>query len=175
MTPRLIVISGLPGVGKSSVAAAVASRDGAVHLSIDPVEESILACGLPSGWQVGVAGYEAVAAMAEQNLRLGRDVVVDAVNDSEEARQTWRRAASRANARLEFVHLTISDALEHEQRLSGRDRGLAHVGEPTWPDVQHRRAGYAEWSDEVAEFDTTGRTADEIADALAAHLGTTFE
>lgn len=171
MTPRLIAISGLPGVGKSSVAAAVASRDGAVHLSIDPVEESILACGLPSGWQA----YEAVGAMAEQNLRLGRDVVVDAVNDSEEARQTWRRAASRANARLEFVHLTISDALEHEQRLSGRDRGLAHVGEPTWSDVQHRRAGYAEWSDEVAEFDTTGRTADEIADALATHLGTTFE
>ena len=109
------------------------------------------------------------------NASGGRDVVVDAVNDSEEARQTWRGAASRANTRLEFVHLTISDALEHEQRLSGRDRGLAHVGEPTWPDVQHRRAGYAEWSDEVAEFDTTGRTADEIADALAAHLGTTFE
>ncbi|WP_115923773.1 AAA family ATPase [Calidifontibacter indicus] len=101
MTPRLIAISGLPGVGKSSIAAAVASRDGAVHLSIDPVEESILACGLPSGWQVGVAAYEAVGAMAEQNLRLGRDVVVDAVNDSEEARQTWRgrrRAPTRASS-----------------------------------------------------------------------------
>jgi predicted kinase len=48
VTGRLIVISGLPGVGKTSVAESAAARTGAVHLSIDAVEESILACGLPS-------------------------------------------------------------------------------------------------------------------------------
>lgn len=93
--------------------------------------------------------YEATRAMAEQNLRLGHDVVVDAVNDSEEARQTSCTAASRTGAHVEFVHLVISDVQEHERRLRGRDRDLAHVGEPTWADVQRRRAGYAAWSDEV--------------------------
>lgn len=77
MTGRLVVVSGLPGVGKTSVAEIVATRTRSVHLSIDAVEESILACGLPSGWQVGVAAYEAVRAMAEQNLLLGHDVIVD--------------------------------------------------------------------------------------------------
>lgn len=166
MTGRLLLICGLPGVGKTSIAEIVAARTRSVHLSIDAVEESILACGLPSGWQVGVAAYEAARAMAEQNLRLGHDVVVDAVNDSEEARQTWRTAASRTGARLEFVHLVISDAQEHERRLAGRDRGLAYVGEPSWSDVQRRRADYAGWSDEVLEFDTTSRAADEVADIL---------
>ncbi len=171
MTGHLIVISGLPGVGKTSVAEITAASTGSVHLSIDAVEESLLACGLPAGWEVGVAAYEAARAMAEQNLRLGHDVVVDAVNDSDEARQTWRTAASRTGARIEFVYLMISDAREHERRLRGRDRGLTHVGEPTWSDVQRRRADYAAWSDEVVEFDTAARTADEVADALAAHLG----
>ena len=187
MTGHLIVISGLPGVGKTSVAEIIAASTGSVHLSIDAVEESLLACGLPAGWEVGVAAYEAARAMAEQNLRLGHDVVVDAVNDSDEARQTWRTAASRTGARIEFVYLMISDAREHERRLRGRDRGLTHgesrclgdlfrlelthVGEPTWSDVQRRRADYAAWSDEVVEFDTAARTADEVADALAAHLG----
>jgi len=87
--------------------------------------------------------------MAEQNLRLGHDVVVDAVNDSEEARQTWRTAASRTGSHIEFVHLVISDVQEHERRLRGRDRGLAYVGEPTWADVQRQRDDYAAWSDEV--------------------------
>ena len=171
MTGHLMVISGLPGVGKTSVAEIIAARTGSVHLSIDAVEGSLLACGLPAGWEVGVAAYEAARAMAEQNLRLGHDVVVDAVNDNDEARQTWRTAASRTGARIEFVYLMISDAREHERRLRGRDRGLAHVGEPTWSEVQRRRAVYAAWSDELLEFDTSARTADEVADALAAHLG----
>ncbi|WP_277050280.1 hypothetical protein [Ruania albidiflava] len=65
MTGHLIVISSLPGVGKTSVAEICAARLGSVHLSIDAIEESVLACGLPSGWQTGVAAYEAARAMAE--------------------------------------------------------------------------------------------------------------
>jgi predicted kinase len=171
VTQRLVVLSGLPGVGKTSIAEIVASRTGSVHLSIDAVEESILACGLPSGWQVGVAAYEATRAIAEQNLRLGLDVVVDAVNDSEEARQTWRTAASQTGSHVEFVHLVISDVQEHERRLSGRDRGLAYVGEPAWADVQRRRDDYAPWSDEVLEIDTDARTVGEVADLLTTLIG----
>lgn len=148
----------------------MARRTGAVHLSVDAVEESILACGLPSGWQVGVAAYEATRAMAEQNLGLGHVVVVDAVNDSEGARNTWRTAGSRTGASVDFVYLVISDVQEHERRLSARERGLTHVGEPTWTEVQRRRAGYATWSDEVVELDTAAQTADEIAAALAERL-----
>lgn len=114
--------------------------------------------------------FEATRAVAEQNLRLGHDVVVDAVNDSEEARQTWRTAALRTDARIEFVHLVVSDVQEHERRVSGRDRGLVHIGEPTWLDVQRRRADYAAWSHDVLEFDTASQSADEIADALTARF-----
>lgn len=114
--------------------------------------------------------FEETRAVAEQNLRLGHDVVVDAVNDSEEARQTWRTAALRTDARIEFVHLVVSDVQEHERRVSGRDRGLVHIGEPTWLDVQRRRADYAAWSHDVLEFDTASQSADEIADALTARF-----
>src|SRR5699024_12738709 len=81
MAGHLSVGSGPPGVRKPSVAGVCPARLGSVHLSIDAVEESILACGLPAGWQTGVAAYEAARAVAEMNLRLGRSVVVDAVND----------------------------------------------------------------------------------------------
>lgn len=104
--------------------------------------------------------------MVDLNLRLDQTVIVDAVDDSEEARQTWRGAATRNESRIEFVHLVISDALEHERRFASRDRGLDHVGEPTWADVRRRRAGYAAWSDAVVEVDTAVRTADAIISRL---------
>lgn len=51
--------------------------------------------------------------MAELNLRLGRSAIIDAVNDSEEVRQTWRVAAARTSSRIDFVHLVAADSQEH--------------------------------------------------------------
>jgi 2-phosphoglycerate kinase len=38
----LIVVSGLPGVGKTSIARALAGRVGAVHLRLDTIEQILL-------------------------------------------------------------------------------------------------------------------------------------
>jgi hypothetical protein len=69
VTGGLIVVSGLPGVGKTSVAAAVATRLNGVHLSVDPVEDAILRCDLPAGRNVGVAAYEAVLTCSDVDER----------------------------------------------------------------------------------------------------------
>lgn len=163
---RLIVLSGLPGVGKTSVADLVARRLAAVHLSIDVVEEAMLGCGPPAGWQAGVAAYESIRVMSELNLRLGRTVVADAVNDSEEVRQTWRRAAEGAGTDLLFVHLVVPDLREHQRRLAGRDRGLRHVGEPSWAQVLSRASAYAPWVDDHLELDAAVMPLEDLADAV---------
>ena len=54
--------AGLPGVGKTSVTQIDAVRTGSAHLSIEAVEKSILAHGLPRGSRIGVVAFEAVAA-----------------------------------------------------------------------------------------------------------------
>ncbi|WP_298744621.1 AAA family ATPase [uncultured Microbacterium sp.] len=143
----LIVISGLPGTGKTAVAAEVARAADAIHLSIDTVEGALLGAGFPRSWTTGVAAYEAVRAAAEQNLDLGRVVVVDAVNDSEPARDTWRRAVATTGAPLMFVLLTLDDEVEHRRRLEGRSRNLTNVLEPSWGDVSSRRASFEPWTD----------------------------
>lgn len=111
--------------------------------------------------------------MAQLNLRLGYDVVIDAVNDSEEARQTWPTAAEAYGAELAFVHLVIADAWEHERRLLGTARGHSRVVEPTWADVQRRRAEYAPWVDDHHEIDTASRSVVEIANDVITQVAST--
>ena len=163
-----VVISGLPGTGKSAVARAVAMRLGAVHLSIDPVENAMLGVGLDEGWATGVAAYEAVRVMAEDNLTLGRSVVVDAVNDSEAARTTWRNAANTSGIPVTFVLLTVPNRGEHRRRLEGRDRGMVNVGEPTWDQVLSRAEAYEPWTGLYSEIDASAPLNDVIDQVLTA-------
>jgi predicted kinase len=160
----LIVVAGLPGVGKTAVAAAVAKQLDAVHLSVDPVEDAMLSCGIPGGWNAGVAAYEAVRTMAEANLALGRVVVVDAVNDSDAARATWLQAAGNTGVPLVCAVLTCTDTDEHRRRLEGRSRRFTHVREPSWSQVASRSRNFAPWDGEHLLVDTNGIS---VADACA--------
>jgi predicted kinase len=152
----LVVISGLPGTGKTAVATEIAREIDGVHLSIDTVEDALLGAGLPHSWTTGVAAYEAVRASAEQNLRLGRLVVVDAVNDSEAARDTWRRASATTGVPLMFFLLSLNDEAEHRRRLEGRRRNLTNVREPSWDDVRSRGATFEPWVDEPLRVSADG-------------------
>jgi predicted kinase len=164
--PVLFVLSGPPGVGKSTVGDAIAAVHPAVRLSIDDVEEAMLACGVPVE-QTGVAAYEVVRAAAEQNLRIGLDVVVDAVNDSTPARETWERAARATGAALRFVVLVLDDADLHRSRLEGRTRPFVRIAEPTWASMDDRLAATAPWPDEVVRLDAA-LPADRLAAAVLA-------
>ena len=166
----LVVISGLPGTGKSAVAAGLAARLEAVHLSIDPIEDALLGAGLPRSWETGVAAYETARVVAEQNLVLGRSVVVDAVNDSEPARDTWRRASGNSGVGLSFVLLTLDDEAEHRRRLEGRVRDLSHVREPSWSEVRARAASYAPWAAGACLRVSADRPVDELVRALLPRL-----
>ena len=163
----LIALSGLPGTGKSSVGEAVARRCGAVWLPVDEVEDALLGAGLPYDASTGVAAYEAVAAAAAENLRVGHVVIVDAVNDSEAARDTWRRAAEAASAHVVFVLLTPPPEREHRRRLGGRTRRLSHQSEPTWDGVQARARTYEAWRDPPISIDA-GEPFDAVVDEVAA-------
>ena len=77
--PTLIVFSGLPGSGKSSIASGIALKIGAVRLRIDFIEQAIRDLGVAAG-SLDDAGYRAAYSVAEDNLRLGNDVVGDLVN-----------------------------------------------------------------------------------------------
>lgn len=164
------MVSGLPGIGKTTLAAGLARRIRTTHLSVDTVEDALLRIGFEPGWTTGVAAYEAVRAAAEQNLSLGHPVIVDAVNDTDAARRTWREAATATGSVLRFVLLRPPPPEEHQRRLRGRTRALLRVQEPTWEQVVERAQTYEEWTDSPIELSAV-EPADQLLRQLEHALG----
>jgi len=109
----LIVFAGLPGSGKS-IARKLAREIGAIWLRIDSIEQAIREAGVVSG-SLDDAGYRAAYAVAEDNLRLGRDFIGDSLNDCLLTRNAWRDAGVRAGAQVVEVETICMDLEEHRQ------------------------------------------------------------
>jgi predicted kinase len=149
----LIVMAGPPGSGKSTIAAAAAERLECAVVSVDPIEAAMWIAGIDPAQPTGLAAYVVAETVAREQLRLGHDVIVDAVNDVEPARQQWRDLAQQAGVELVFAEVVASDVHEHRRRLEARERGIEGFPEPAWESIEARRAGFASWSEDRLRLD----------------------
>jgi predicted kinase len=90
--PALISFSGLPGVGKTTVARALAQKIRAAYIRVDSIETALKNSSLQIH-PAEDAGYLAAIAVAKDNLTIGLDVVADTVNPVELTRKWWSDVA----------------------------------------------------------------------------------
>ncbi len=163
----LIAFAGLPGSGKSTIARELALRTGAVWLRADSIEQAIKESGAVPG-DMRDAGYRAAQAVAADNLRLGRDVVADCVNDWKIARDGWQAVGLRAGVTVMWVEIVCSDPVEHRRRIESRTVDVAGLDLPDWQAVVDR--DYHDWDRERLTVDTAGRDVDELLEPILAAL-----
>jgi predicted kinase len=159
---NLIVFAGLPGAGKSTVAALFGDRIGAPVLSVDTVDRSMQVVGVTES-RPGVTAYVVVEALAEEHLLRRRTVVVDAVNAVEPARRQWRDLAARTGATLRFVEVVCSDPALHRARVEARH--ASDPWKPDWASVASRV--YEPWADERTVLDSASHPAADLVDRIA--------
>ena len=165
-SPTLIVLSGLPGSGKSTVAEGLSRTLSIPLFSVDPIEAAMWRGGLSKD-QTGIAAYDVAIALADEHLRLGHSVIVDAVNPIEAPRAAWRSLAAKYRAEMKIIECVCADEAVHRQRIEARVRNIAGMPEVTWPRVQRRRAEYEAWTDARLTLDTSAKSAKQlIAEAL---------
>ncbi|XPV76392.1 MAG: AAA family ATPase [Desulfovibrio sp.] len=154
--PRLYIFSGMPGVGKSTLAKKIASEMSAVYLRIDTVEQAIRDL---CDFKVQGEGYRLSYRIATDNLRIGLSVISDSCNPIELTRQEWQDVAVSAGAEFVNIEIICSDKGEHQSRVDDRDSEIPNLQLPRWAQVQKRE--YHPWNTERIVIDTAGKSVDE--------------
>ena len=167
MRPALVILGGLPGVGKSTLARRLAVLMAAVYLRIDSIEQALADSSLRIK-PAEDAGYLAAYALARDNLCLGRTVLADSVNAIEVTRSAWRDVAMRCGCPFVEVEMTCSDLDEHRHRVESRTSDIAGLQLPHWQKVLDRE--YQPWPGDRIRFDTAGRTVEESVEQLWVQL-----
>ena len=167
MSTLLIVIGGLPGTGKTSLARGLARALDAAHLRIDTIEQALRSATMGSA-ALGAAGYVVGYGVAADNLALGRTVVADAVHPRASIRAAWRDVARRAAVAIVEVEVVCSDAAEHRRRVESRSADIPGLALPTWDEVQAR--AYERWDGDHLVIDTARQPVEQGVTAVHAFL-----
>ena len=108
---RLVMVGGLPGTGKTTLAGAVADKLGAVLLSTDRLRkelaEPVPGEHVPASYRAGIytaehteTTYRELLSRAEKLLALGESVVLDASWTAQSHRELADAVATRTHSRL---------------------------------------------------------------------------
>lgn len=170
--PVAILVAGVPGAGKSTLAEGLARELRAAVFSTD--------------WQLGaltpfrvltdenlipLAEMMMVGALARQ-LQLGLDVVLDAPGHEVEVRARYQRVAESLGARFVGVECVCSEPDVHRSRVEGRDRGIPGW-RPTvpWEHVQRMQGLWEAWPEPHLVMDSAKQDAEtslkQVLDAVA--------
>ena len=167
----LVIFSGLPAVGKTTIAARVASMLSGLHLRIDSLEMALVRSGLvKSQDDLGSAGYEAAYAVARDNLKIGLSVVADSVNPIKITRDAWRDVALKLGVPYLEVEVICPDTVEHRKRVEHRVSDIDGLRLPRWRQVQDRE--YELWDRANFIVDTSILGIDEAVDTLLKEIKT---
>ncbi|TLV02433.1 AAA family ATPase [Dyadobacter luticola] len=123
----VIVVSGLPGSGKSYFAERLAEALEAVYLSSDKIRNSLQARG-KYALEDKMHIYHVMAAMTARQLDRGQPVVADATFYHHIMRDLFSEIASKHYANIAFIEIIATEALIRQRLASPREDSEADFG-----------------------------------------------
>jgi predicted kinase len=162
MTMQLIIFTGLPGTGKSSIASALARTLKIPLFAKDRLENTLRQAGIeyPAS---GYASYELLTMLAREQLKFGQSALLDSVASPPKVRELWLGLAQEYGADMHVIQCVCSDEALHRERIATRD----HWQPFTWEDVEKVKQHYVEWAIEALTLDAVNPLDENIAKAMA--------
>lgn len=147
--PTLLLVTGLPGSGKTSLAEGIAKDLDAAVLGHDWVMAALRV--FPTVWNAmgelehltfRSVGWSVMWNLALAQLHEGRSVILDGVARAPEVQRT-RDVANEAECSSFVALCSITDARIHRERVIDRARNIPSWPELTWEEVERSRSDWA--------------------------------
>ncbi len=122
LKPAFIVVSGLPGTGKSYFGSKLAERLPFIILESDALRKTLFSSPTYSSPESSRL-FQAIHHLIEALLRRGIPLILDATNLSEQYRERLYNIADRLNVKLILVRVEAPPDVVYE-RLKARSEGM---------------------------------------------------
>ena len=144
----LVIFSGLPGTGKSTLADRLARQLQWPLLCIDDVIGEVPEnAGIPF-WDSRVA---ILMDVIETQLKVGLSVIAESVFMNMD-RHHAQELARRYQARFLPIYVFVSDEEIWKERVTNRYDEMNNKDVATWERIQHQRERFREWEQDTALF-----------------------
>ena len=136
--PVLIIVSGLPGTGKSYFSAKLAERVPLLVLESDALRKALFS---PPSYTSSESSqlFSAIHLLVEELLKKGISLVLDATNLSERFRERLYSIADRLDVRVVLVRVEAPPAVVRE-RLEGRAEDPEGKSDADWAVYRRMRS-----------------------------------
>jgi predicted kinase len=171
-----VVVCGQVGTGKSTVAQLLSEHTGFSAVNSDVVRKRLAGffptARVGSDYRAGIYNedftrrtYAALRTHAEEELRAGRGVIVDATYKHPEDRQALLELGSLLNVPVLFLECRTS-AAEVERRLRERERQGDSVSDATWAIALKEQRGFPPFDDIPRQCHCVLDTTHDMEDTL---------